>query len=115
MHTQVLTDTYVDEAETRTQKGVTSDESRRKKQKHPFFFSPENFSSLCTILLLDFPQTFKYLTIYEATFGSFLEIRRMHYLSHPDSPINFVEFIERHGTALDSLLPALIPARTYLC
>lgn len=26
----------------------------------------------------------------------------IHVPSHPDSPINFVEFIERHGTALDS-------------
>lgn len=28
----------------------------------------------------------------------------MHYLAHPDSPINFAKFIERHKIVLDSLL-----------
>lgn len=48
--------------------GATSDESRRK-QKHPFY--PR---------ILSGPRTL-YNKIYEATFGSFLEIRQTRYLA----------------------------------
>lgn len=85
----------VDEAETRTRRSNERRIPRKKKQKH--LFSPPRMFHL---LHFTRSPTLWWVTKLPPRASSRFVVRA---ISHPDSPINFVEFIERHGTALDSL------------